>query len=387
MQYRKFGRLDWQGSALGFGCMRLPVINGDYNKIDEPEAIRMIRYAIDQGVTYVDTAYGYHGHNSELVVGKALLDGYRRKVHLATKLPVWLVNEAADFDRLLNEQLQKLQTDHLDFYLLHALHADSWHKVRDMGVLDWAQKVQASGRIRYLGFSFHDKLPVFKEIIDAYDRWDFCQIQYNYMDIEEQAGTEGLRYAAARGLGVVIMEPLLGGRLVNPPAEIQALWDAAPTKRSAADWALQWLWNQPEVSVVLSGMSTMEQVEQNLASAERSGVGTLSAEELALFEQVRARYKELCPIPCTHCEYCQPCPNGLPIPRLFALYNQGRMYNNVAEVRQEYRDLKAEEKADACAKCRECEAKCPQHIAIADWMENVHAVLGEGKDYSACPAV
>ncbi len=381
MQYRKFGKLDWQVSALGFGCMRLPTVEGKSENIDEPEATRMLRYAIDHGVNYVDTAYGYHGGNSERVVGRALKDGYREKVRLATKLPCWLVKTAEDFDRLLDEQLGKLQTDHIDFYLLHALNRESWHKMRDLGVREWAQKPLGDGRVRYLGFSFHDDFDAFKEIVDAYD-WTFCQIQYNYMDVENQAGTKGLQYAAAKGMAVVIMEPLLGGRLVNPPQPIQALWDGAPVRRSPADWALQWLWSQPEVSVVLSGMSTMQQVEENLASASASGVGTLSEADLALIAQVRERYKALCPIPCTGCGYCMPCPNGVDIPRNFEVYNQGVMYDKAEHSREEYNHwIPQEARASACIQCRECEDKCPQHILISEWMPIVHEVLGEGKPF------
>ncbi|NLF00796.1 MAG: aldo/keto reductase, partial [Anaerolineales bacterium] len=328
MQYRRFGKLDWKVSALGFGAMRLPVIGGEYGKIDEPEATRMVRHAIDQGVNYVDTAYGYHDGNSEHVIGRILQDGYRQKVRLATKLPCWHVKTADDFDRLLNEQLEKLQTDTIDYYLLHSLGKDSWRKVHGLGVLDWAEGAIADGRIRYLGFSFHDDYDTFQEIVDAYDRWTFCQIQYNYMDIENQAGTKGLKYAASKGMAVVVMEPLLGGKLVNPPEAVQALWDTAVTKRSAADWALQWLWNQPEVSVVLSGMSAMEQVEQNLVSANASAAGLLDADELALIDRVRQTYSELCPIPCTGCQYCMPCPNDVNIPGNFAIYNEAVMYNN-----------------------------------------------------------
>jgi predicted aldo/keto reductase-like oxidoreductase len=384
MQYRPFGKLDWKGSALGFGCMRLPTTGEDHSEIDEPEAIRMLRYAIDHGVNYVDTAYGYHGGNSERLVGQALKGGYREKVHLATKLPCWLVETTADFDRLLNEQLAKLQDEHIDLYLLHSLNEPSWHKVRDLGVLEWAEGAMADGRIGRLGFSFHDKYKVFQEIVDAYDNWTFCQIQYNYMDVKEQAGTKGLRYAASKGLAVVIMEPLLGGRLVNPPAQVQTLWDSAGQKRTPADWALQWLWNQPEVSVVLSGMSAMEQVEQNVASASASGVATLSGKELELVDRVRAQYRELCPIPCTKCEYCMPCPNGVNIPRNFELFNNGVMYDIIDHVREWYGQFKEEARASACIQCRECESKCPQSIPISEWMPVVHEVLGEGRAVDAC---
>jgi len=382
MRYRKFGKLDWEVSALGFGCMRFPT-TGKPEDIDEPEATRMLRYAIDRGVNYVDTAYLYHGGNSELFVGRALKEGYREKVRLATKLPCWKVETSEDFDKYLDEQLERLQTGHIDFYLLHALGEKSWHKMRDLGVLKWAESAIAGGRIGHLGFSFHDEYAIFQEIVDAYDGWTFCQIQYNYMDIENQAGTRGLQYAASKGLAVVIMEPLLGGRLVDPPDLIKALWDTAANARPPADWALQWLWNQPEVSVVLSGMSALEQVEQNVASAEASTINALSPEDLALIGQVRVKYQELSPIPCTKCGYCMPCPNDVDIPRNLAVYNQGSMYEKPDQAREEYNQwIPEEERASACIQCRECEEKCPQSIPISEWMERVHAVLGEGQPYS-----
>ena len=381
MQYRKFGSSEAQVSVLGFGCMRFPTVDGVYANIDEPEATRMLRHAIDSGVNYLDTAYGYHEHNSESFLGRALQDGYRDKVHLATKLPVWNVKTAEDFDRLFNEQLGKLQTDRVDMYLLHGLDKGEWTKVRDLGVLDWAEGIIGDGRARYLGFSFHDEYEVFQEIVDAYDRWTFCQIQYNFMDIENQAGTKGLQYAASKGLAVVIMEGLLGGKLVNAPPPVQALWDSAATRRTPADWALQWLWNHPEVTVNLSGMSTMGQVEQNLASADRAAVGSLSEEELALVSKVREAYESLCPIPCTTCKYCMPCPNGVDIPGNFAVYNTGVMYDNPAEAREGYEGVAKEARADQCIQCRECEDKCPQHIVISEWMPIVDNVLVKGQPY------
>ena len=379
MEYRQFGGLDWRVSALGFGCMRFPTKNGNED-IDEGQASRMLRYAIDHGVDYVDTAYPYHGGNSEPFVGRVLQDGYREKVRLATKLPCWKVEEAGDFDKYLNEQLERLQTDHIDFYLLHALKEESWHKMRDLGVLAWAEGAQADGRIAHLGFSFHDEYEVFEEIVDAYD-WTFCQIQYNYMDIENQAGVRGLQYAVARGLAVVIMEPILGGRLVDPPQPIQEIWSQAPRQRKPADWALQWLWHQPEVSVVLSGMSTMSHVEENVASAESSGIGTLTEEELAIFDEVREAYQALCPIPCTKCQYCMPCPHGVDIPENFDVYNQGVMYEKPDHARRSYGFIDEENRASACIACLECEDKCPQSIPISEWMVHVHQVLGEGKPY------
>ncbi|HEY62997.1 MAG TPA: aldo/keto reductase [Caldilineae bacterium] len=384
MQYRRFGKLDWKPSALGFGAMRLPTTDPeDRSKIDEPLATRMIRYAIDHGVNYIDTAYPYHNGESERFLGRALKDGYREKVRLATKLPMWAIETVADADRILDEQLEKLQTDHIDFYLFHGLRRPRWELIQRLDLLSWAEKVQAQGKIRHLGFSFHDTFDVFKEIIDGYDGWTFCQIQYNYMDIENQAGMKGLKYAASKGLAVVIMEPLLGGRLVNPPAAVQAVWDEAPVVRTPQEWALLWLWNQPEVSVVLSGMSTMAHVIENVAVAGWSGVGKLSEEELALIDRVRATYQALCPIPCTKCEYCLPCTVELNIPRLFEILNHAVMFDRLEEARQHYQRLSSEEQAAACIQCQECEAKCPQSIPISEWMVHVHAVLGEGEDLAA----
>lgn len=380
MQYRTFGRLDWKPSALGFGAMRLPTIDGDPGRIDEAEAARMIRFAIDQGVNYVDTAYPYHQGTSEPFLGQALLDGYREQIRLATKLPSWKIEGEGDFDRYLDEQLERLRTEHIDFYLLHGLNAGSWAKIRDFGVLRWAEGALADGRMGHLGFSFHDKLEVFKEIVDASDSWTFCQIQYNLMDVEYQAGTRGLNYAASRGLAVVVMEPLRGGLLArNVPPAVQEMWDSAPRKRSPADWALQWVWNHPEVSVVLSGMSTMEQVKQNVASAGESGPGTLRDEELELVARVREKYRELGRIPCTDCQYCLPCPNGVNIPRVFEIYNDAKIYGDEQSARISYAWLDEGERANLCAECGECLEKCPQQIEIPDWLSKAHELLRGGE--------
>jgi predicted aldo/keto reductase-like oxidoreductase len=384
MNYRRFGKLDWQASALGFGCMRLPTVGGDRSQIDEALATRMVRYAIDHGVNYLDTGYPYHGGESERFLGRALQDGYREKVRLATKLPVRMVERTEDFDRFLNEQLGKLQTEQIDYYLFHGLRTPRWQQVQELGLLREAERALADGRIRYLGFSFHDTFELFQEILDSYDGWTVCQFQYNYMNEDYQAGTAGLKYAASKGLATVIMEPLLGGKLADPPAPVQALWENAPRQRSGVEWALQWLWSKPEVSVVLSGMSAMEHVVENVASAGRSGIGLLGAEELALVERVRQKYDELCPIPCTACGYCMPCPNGVDIPRVFATFNNGAMYNAFDEARHRYGRMPEESRASACIQCRECEELCPQDILISEWMTVVHQVLGEGRAYEEC---
>jgi hypothetical protein len=381
MQYRRFGKLDWEVSALGFGAMRLPTTDGDRlsGNIVEDEAIRMIRHAIDRGVNYVDTAYPYHSGQSEVVLGKALQDGYRERVRLATKLPVWMVEKPEDFDKLLGEQLQKLQTDHIDFYLLHSLNKTRWHDiVLKHNLLAKAAEALADGRIRHLGFSIHDEYESFAEIVNGSDLWSFCQIQYNYMDIENQAGTRGLKLAASKGLAVVVMEPLLGGRLVDPPKDICAAMEGfAGAKRTPADWALQWLWDQPGVSVVLSGMSTMQQVEENLRSADAARVGSFGEAEQELIAQVREKYRARTVVPCTRCNYCMPCPNGVNIPGNFDYFNYSHLFDDVAGGRFKYAVfLTADQRSGSCIECHDCEEKCPQKIAISEWMPKVTALLG-----------
>ena len=379
MQYRKLGRIEWKPSALGFGCMRLPTRDGKpmSARIDQEKATKMIRHAIDHGVNYIDTAYPYHRGKSEAFVGRTLRDGYRERVKLATKSPVWLIKKPKDFDTYLDEQLQRLRTDNIDFYLFHALNGKAWDNIIvKRGLLDRAERARDRGKIEYLGFSFHDKFKAFKKIVDGHDGWDFCQIQYNYMDIENQAGTKGLKYAASKGLGVVVMEPLLGGKLANPPRAIADMVKKGSKHRSPADLALQWVWNQPEVSLVLSGMNTLGQVRGNLKSAEASGVGSFSSLDERLVDRIRRKYKAMVPIPCTECAYCMPCPNAVDIPRLFELYNNGAIHEDMRSAKITYeRFVHKKNRASACIQCKKCEKKCPQKIPISEWMPKVHAAL------------
>jgi len=377
MNYRKFGKLDFQASILGFGCMRLPVLDDDSSKINESEAISMIRHAIDNGVNYVDTAYPYHQGQSELLVGKALQNGYREKVKLATKLPVFQCQSYEDFDRFLNEQLEKLATDHIDFYLLHGLNKSTWENARKLGIEHFLEKALADGRIHYAGFSFHDEFPVFKGIVDAYP-WTFCQIQYNYMDTEFQAGTQGLNYAAEKGLAVIVMEPIKGGKLAQkPPQSILDLWDQAKVKRTPAEWALRWVWNHPEVSLLLSGMGTREQVEENLRLADLAEPNTLSREELLLIEKIKKQYRSLTKVDCTACGYCQPYPSGVNIPRNFSLYNDAHIYDDFAFSLFAYNTFfTPETRASACIECGACEEACPQQISIREHLKEIQRSFG-----------
>ncbi|MBP7212892.1 MAG: aldo/keto reductase [Anaerolineaceae bacterium] len=377
MNYRNFGKTGYQTSALGFGCMRLPQLPD--GGIDEAEASRILRFAIDRGLNYVDTAWSYHGGESEGWLGRALQDGYREKVAVATKMPSWLVEKTEDFDFYFEQQLQRLQTDHVDFYLLHTMKKEYWEKYKALNVFEWAERQKAAGKIRNFGFSFHDEFSVFEEILNGYDGWDFCQIQYNYMDVDYQAGMRGLKAAAERGLGVVIMEPLKGGRLAiaEPPAPVAEAFSQAESPRKPAEWALQWLWNQPEVSVVLSGMSNFEQVKENIESAGRSGAGSLSEAEVQMMADVRDAWQGLAPVACTHCEYCLPCPSGVEIPNIFEIYNNSMMYDLQEQGKRRYlKEIPEGSRADACVECGTCESLCPQNLTIIDYLKDAHLYLG-----------
>lgn len=368
MQYRKFGNTGVEVSALGFGCMRLPI--HEDKTIDEEKAIAMIRHAIDEGVNYVDTAYPYHQGQSEIVVGKALKDGYREKVYLADKMPEWLLESEEDFDKYLDEQLKKLDTDHIDFYLLHALSRDRFEtKVKKFHLDQKLEAAKKSGKIRYIGFSFHDSLDLFKEIIDYYDGWDFCQIQYNYINTNYQAGTEGLRYAASKGLGVVVMEPLLGGKLANLAPHVA---EAFPEGKSHVEYALDFIWDQPEVSLLLSGMTEPQQVEDNLVYADRSGIGMVTDEEKKIYARAKEIFDRMALVNCTKCAYCMPCPFGLNIPEIFQAYNMTASHG-MGAAKEAYAAIGT--KAEACRACHHCEQECPQHIKISETMPKVAEIF------------
>lgn len=382
MRYRKFGKTGMEVSALGFGCMRLPLVNLDAKigvddgTIDEPKAVEILRWAIDNGVNYVDTAYPYHQGNSELFLGRALQDGYRQKVRLATKLPSWLIQSRGDMDRYLDEQLNKLQTDSVDFYLVHTVNRQFWPNLVENGLFEFLDSALSDGRIRFAGFSFHDELDMFKEALTAYP-WSFCQIQYNFLDENYQAGKEGLQLAVDRGLGVVIMEPLRGGRLAtNIPPAAQSLWDGAPVRRSPAEWALRYLWDYPGISVVLSGMNEMAQVQENVRIAGEALPDSLTKAERKLINDVKEVYHAIRRIDCTGCRYCMPCPSGVNIPGCFTLFNNAHMLDDVATHKIFYRALiGAEHYASNCVECGECEEACPQHIPVRAALKEVAALL------------
>ena len=363
-------------SILGFGAMRLPTMSD--GSIDEEKATQMVRYAIDNGVNYVDTAWPYHMGQSEPFLARALADGYREKVKLATKMPQWMVKSQADMDNFLNAQLQKLNTDHIDYYLVHSLVGSSWKTIRNLGVAEFLERAKADGRIINAGFSYHGSGEDFKDVVDGYD-WDFCQIQYNYLDQNIQAGKKGLEYAASCGLGVMIMEPLRGGNLADPvPSEVMAIWKEAEIKRSPVEWALRWVWNHPEVTVVLSGMTEPYHVEENLKVAEEGFANSLTYEELNLIERAADKYRELMKINCTGCRYCMPCPQAVDISACFETYNNLFMFGGKDRLMMMYAAklggiLRGAERnfASQCVQCGQCLDACPQSLPIPNLLEKV----------------
>ncbi|MCA1950164.1 MAG: aldo/keto reductase [Treponema sp.] len=379
MKYRTFPKMpELPVSALGLGMMRLPTRDSDPAHIDEAATERLFLAAIEQGVTYVDTAYPYHNGASEIVTGKLInKHGLRDKVQLATKCPVWLVREETDWEKLLSEQLAKLDTDHIDFYLLHALNAERWDTIQRLRGLEYLERAKAQGKIRHIGFSFHDSRDVFTRIIDGYNNWEFCQVQYNYLDTDFQAGLQGIRYAAERHIGVIVMEPLRGGALAKVPEAVERLFAATGQIRRPAEWALRFALDRPEVVTVLSGMGSAEQVIENTAVAGYAAAHNLSSQELAAYSGAAAYFHEKMPVPCTSCGYCMPCPNGVAIPDVFAIYNSAVAFDEREGNSKWYQKgyVSSGKGADSCIACGECMPKCPQHIDIINSLAEAHRAL------------
>lgn len=388
MNYRENPKNGDKLSILGFGCMRFPT---KLNAIDEKQAEEMIVHAIEQGVNYFDTAYVYHFGKSESMLGKVLSKGYRDKVKIATKLPPFMVKSASDMDKILNTQLERLKTDRIDYYLVHMLpDLGTWERLKGLGIEKWIEDRKKDGKIINIGFSFHGGKGQFVKLIDAYN-WDFCQMQYNFLDENNQAGTSGLKYAASKGIPVIVMEPLRGGKIVNNlPKEVNDVWEHAEPKRAAAEWGLRWVWNHPEVNVVLSGMGSMQQVDQNISAASTAEANALTPIDLGLFERVKEILNEKIKVNCTGCGYCMPCPAGVDIPACFSLYNEKHALKNKS-IKYHYMQntgamTLSPAYASLCKKCGKCETHCPQGIAIREKLGDVSREM-EGMFFKPMAAI
>lgn len=383
MRYGILGKTGLRVSALGFGCMRLPTL-GSPEKIDEGKATALLHRAIEAGVNYVDTAWFYHGASqgpggeSEPFVGRALSGPWRDKVHLATKLPQQIVTEKSQMESFLGSQLERLATDRIDLYLVHGLNGESWDKMKRFGVLEFLEKAKARGLVGHLGFSFHGQHQDFVRILREYEGWEFCQIQYNYLDTDYQAGKAGLGLAAELGLGVVVMEPLRGGRLATGlPPRMKAVFEARPETWTPAEWALRFVWNEPGVSLLLSGMGELPQLEENLKVAEAAAPETLDPDQLGVFEAAKAAMKSLNKADCTGCRYCQPCPSGVQIPECLAALNASVVWETNNPWATGYTPIKG--KAELCTDCGACEELCPQGLPIRSLLKETAAIFAAPK--------
>ncbi len=374
MLYREVPKNGDKLSILGYGCMRLPV---RMNSINEKLAEKQILHALDQGVNYFDTAVPYHNGKSESFLGKIFTkNSCRDRLKIATKLPHWSTHTKEEMDEVLEEQLKKLQTDRIDYYLIHALAGELWEAAKEHGVIEFLDDALKSGKIINAGFSFHGLAEEFGGIVDDYD-WTFCQIQYNFLDTENQAGTAGLKYAASKNMAVMIMEPLRGGNLAKtPPPSVQKIWEKADRKRTPVEWALRWLWNQPEVTVVLSGMNDDDHIAENLRIAQEALPDSLSEKEVSLVDEAAAEFRRVMKVGCTGCQYCMPCPAGVNIPSCFDWYNSKHAFKDKkAKMMYVFQNgavvTEKPSLASVCVQCEKCMKKCPQHLPIPDLLEDV----------------
>ncbi len=374
MQYRKFKKTGEDITLFGLGTMRMPIL--DDGSLDEKASIKMIRTAIDNGVNYVDTAYMYHNFAAEKVVGKALQDGYREKVFLADKMPVWLAKTEEEMKEIFYKQLENCQADCFDFYLLHNVTKQIWSIAEKYNTLAFLEEMKKEGKIKHLGFSFHDELNFFKEVIDSYS-WDFCQIQLNFMDMDYQAGVAGLEYASSKSIPVIVMEPAKGGRIIDSlPETVKTYWASTPTQRKPIDWALSWVANFDSVLTILCGVHSEEQLLENIEILSKAAPNSLSEQELAIINKVSDEYNKLIKYSCTGCDYCLPCPHKIHIPTVIKIRNDWDLFNHSQKVKDDY-DLwlPKNKRAGNCTYCGKCIIKCPQQLPIPKIMEESQEIF------------
>ncbi len=377
MLYRPYGKQGFDVSTFGMGCMRLPQITKEdgTTHINHEESIKMIRYAIDNGVNYLDSSYVYNAGESELVIGEALQDGYRKKVHIGTKVPPRILKSKDEMRPILETQLKRLGTDYIDAYLVHHLDVEHWEQAKLLRMLEEMEKFKAEGLIGAICFSYHGQYDCFREIVNAYD-WAMCQVQHNFLDGDKEVTDEGLSLAHDKGMAVVVMEPLRGGRLANATPEVKALYETYPDKRSAAEWAFRYVYNYPQVSCVLSGVTTMEQLVEDIAIFQNAYPNVMTPPEKKLIRDVKASYQSRIRVGCTGCDYCMPCPNNVPIPSIFAAYNKASMFDDLAAGKRDYARASARfGGAELCIECGLCESQCPQQLHIMDELKNAQKAL------------
>jgi len=380
MKYRRFGKADWEVSAFSLGSMRLPAAELSASAREDDLSVSVIRNAVDAGVNYLDVGYPYDLVRQQCLcrlISRALRDGYRQKVKLTATLPISAVTSLFDCDRYLNDQLRWLETDTVEFLLLATLNRENWPKVQELGVLGWAERAMSDARVGRLGFSFHDHYQPLRTVIAAYDHWTLCQFQFSYMDVDHDPGVSGIKYAADKGLAVVVTEPLRGGRLATePPEPVAKVWAGARQQRTLAEWGLRFVWNLPEIATVVGDVRTLQETAEYIAVADSAQPDSLSVQELVLLSNVREAYQKLNPIRCTSCRACMPCPEGIDVPRIFEIYNDAIKYRDVETGRCIYRD--EQHWAANCTQCGVCVRACAKSLPILDWLQPAHDLLTSG---------
>ncbi len=379
MKYRKFGFSEWRSSILGFGAASLRLCENAPASSGATAAVKIIRLAIDRGINYLNLGYPYNLRQQEQIAGaisEALLDGCREKIKIAVTLPIHLLNSASDFDLSLDRQVNLLKADRADFCLFGGLNRETWPLLQRFEAQDWAEAALAAGRVGAVGFSFYDDFQVLRRILGEYDRWSLCQFRFSFMDISRSPGIGGIKYAASKGLAVVVTEPLRSGRLIKrPPTAVARIWGDECKGSRLAKWGLRFVWSYPEIAVAVRDFSSTRDLIKSADIADSVELDSLTVQEELLINTVRDEYLKLSRIPCTSCRPCMPCPEGIDVPRIFELYNDAFIYEDLKTARLMY--LKEQHHAELCTQCRDCEKRCARELKIVDWLEQAHKLLGE----------